>query len=65
MRSLVKVLNSLTKHSQTAEYRFERLYRILFNEEMHFGLEPVILKIMRSQYVFASYDSVKSVVLSA
>lgn len=30
MRSPARVLNSLTKHSQTTEYRFERLYRILF-----------------------------------
>ena len=35
MRSPARVLNSLTKHSQTTEYRFERLYRILFNEEMY------------------------------
>lgn len=36
MRSPARVLNSLTKHSQTTEYRFERLYRILFNEEMYY-----------------------------
>ena len=36
MRSPARVLNSLTKHSQTTEYRFERLYRILFNEGMYY-----------------------------
>ena len=36
MRSPARVLNSLTKHSQITEYRFERLYRILFNEEMYY-----------------------------
>ena len=36
MRSPARVLNSLTKHSQTTEYRFERLYRILFNEEIYY-----------------------------
>lgn len=30
-----------------------------------FGLEPVILEIMRSKYVLATYGSVKSVILSA
>ena len=36
MRSPEKVLNSLSKHSHTSEYKYERLYRILFNEEMYF-----------------------------
>jgi len=34
MRNSVKVLNGLSKHSPKASYRYERLYRILFNEEM-------------------------------
>ncbi|KAA6317184.1 Group II intron-encoded protein LtrA [termite gut metagenome] len=33
-RSPEKVLNSLTEHSSDSTYKFERLYRILFNEEM-------------------------------
>lgn len=36
MRSPEKVLNSLTEHSKDLKYKFERLYRILFNEEMFY-----------------------------
>jgi len=36
MRNPEKVLNSLTEHSKNLDYRFERLYRILFNEEMYY-----------------------------
>ena len=36
MRSPQKVLNSLTEHSKLSNYKFERLYRILFNEEMYY-----------------------------
>jgi group II intron reverse transcriptase/maturase len=36
MRDPQKVLNSLTEHSKVSRYRFERLYRILFNEEMFY-----------------------------
>ncbi|WP_291528637.1 reverse transcriptase/maturase family protein [Bacteroides sp. UBA939] len=36
MRSPEKVLNSLSEHSKISTYRFERLYRILFNEEMFY-----------------------------
>ena len=35
MRDSEKVLNSLCKHSLNLNYKFERLYRILFNEEMY------------------------------
>jgi len=35
-RSPEKVLNSLTEHSVNLDYKFERLYRILFNEEMYY-----------------------------
>jgi group II intron reverse transcriptase/maturase len=35
-RSPEKVLNSLTEHSKDLNYKFERLYRILFNEEMYY-----------------------------
>lgn len=35
-RSPEKVLNSLTEHSKSKDYKFERLYRILFNEEMFY-----------------------------
>lgn len=34
MRNPEKVLNSLTQHSKNSEYKYERLYRILFNREM-------------------------------
>ena len=34
MRSPVRVLNSLTEHSKDSNYKYERLYRLLFNEEM-------------------------------
>ncbi|MCE9202420.1 MULTISPECIES: reverse transcriptase/maturase family protein [Bacteroidaceae] len=36
MRSPERVLNSLSEHSNDASYKFERLYRILFNEEMFY-----------------------------
>ena len=35
-RNPEKVLNSLTEHSGNLDYKFERLYRILFNEEMYY-----------------------------
>lgn len=36
MRNPLHVLNSLTEHSKVPGYRFERLYRILYNEEMYY-----------------------------
>lgn len=36
MRNPEKVLNSLTEHSNDTSYKYERLYRILFNEEMFY-----------------------------
>lgn len=36
MRNPEKVLNSLCQHSSDLAYKFERLYRILFNEEMYY-----------------------------
>ncbi len=36
MRSPANVLNSLTEHSKLSGYKFERLYRVLFNEEMYY-----------------------------
>lgn len=36
MRNPEKVLNSLCQHSSNLTYKFERLYRILFNEEMYY-----------------------------
>src|SRR6187399_2359559 len=36
MRSPGKVLNSLSLHSKVSNYKFERLYRVLFNEEMFY-----------------------------
>jgi len=36
MRSPEKVLNSLMGHSKDLNYKYERLYRILFNEEMYY-----------------------------
>lgn len=36
MRSPERVLNSLSEHSKVSNYKFERLYRILFNEEMFY-----------------------------
>jgi group II intron reverse transcriptase/maturase len=35
-RNSEKVLNSLAEHSENLNYKFERLYRILFNEEMYY-----------------------------
>ena len=35
MRNPEKVLNSLNEHSKDSDYKFERLYRILFNKEMY------------------------------
>ena len=36
MRHPERVLNNLSKHSNHSGYKFERLYRILFNEEMYY-----------------------------
>lgn len=36
MRNPERVLDSLTKHSGNLNYKFERLYRVLFNEEMYY-----------------------------
>ncbi len=36
MRNPEKVLNSLTKHSKQTDYKFERIYRVLFNEKMYY-----------------------------
>ena len=35
-RNPEKILNSLTQHSSDLDYKFERLYRILFNDEMYY-----------------------------
>ena len=35
MRSSERVLNSLATHSRQPDYKFERLYRLLFNERMY------------------------------
>lgn len=37
MRNPENVLNSLSKHSGNSSYKFERLYRVLFNEEMFYA----------------------------
>ena len=34
MRSPEKVLNSLSEHSRCSDYKFERLYRVLYNADM-------------------------------
>lgn len=36
IRSPERVLNSLNEHSKDSSYKFERLYRILFNEELFY-----------------------------
>jgi len=36
MRNPVNVLNSLSEHSKLSDYKFERLYRVLFNDEMFY-----------------------------
>ena len=36
MRNPERVLNSLNEHSKDSSYKFERLYRILFNEELFY-----------------------------
>lgn len=37
MRNPENVLNSLSKHSGNLSYKFERLYRVMFNEEMFYA----------------------------
>jgi len=37
MRNPEQVLNILAGHSNEPEYKYERLYRILFNEQMFFA----------------------------
>jgi group II intron reverse transcriptase/maturase len=45
MRDSVKVLNGLSKHSPQVSYKYERLYRILFNEEMfHIAYQRIYAK---------------------
>ena len=36
MRSPERVLKSLVEHSNTLNYKYKRLYRILFNTEMFY-----------------------------
>ena len=36
MRSPEQVLNNLSQHSKISSYKFERLYRNLFNEQMFY-----------------------------
>ena len=36
MRNPEIVLNNLVKHSSVTSYKFERLYRLLFNEDIFF-----------------------------
>ena len=36
MRNPEKVLNTLCLHSKVSDYKYERLYRILFNEDMFY-----------------------------
>lgn len=36
MRNPETILNSLSAHSKDVHYKFERLYRILFNEQMFY-----------------------------
>lgn len=36
MRDPIRVLNSLSDHSKYTDYKYERLYRLLFNEEMFY-----------------------------
>ena len=35
MRNPEKMLSSLAKHSVQQEYKYERLYRLLYNQEMY------------------------------
>lgn len=37
MRDSKNVLNTLSEHCKASDYKFERLYRILFNEQMFFA----------------------------
>ena len=45
MRNPERVLNSLSEHSKVSSYKFERLYRVLFNSEMF--LLAIIYKVGR------------------
>lgn len=36
MRNPETILNSLSAHSKDVHYKYERLYRILFNEQMFY-----------------------------
>ena len=50
MRSPERVLNSLNEHSKDSSYKFERLYRILFNEELFYvAYCPVLKKVYRKE----------------
>ncbi len=45
MRSPEQVLKALNKHGKVSDYKFESLYRILFNEEMfHVAYQRIYAK---------------------
>ena len=45
MRDSLKVLNGLSIHSPQVSYKYERLYRLLFNEEMfHIAYQRIYAK---------------------
>lgn len=45
MQNPESVLNNLVKHSNVSGYKFERLYRILFNEQMfHVAYQRIYAK---------------------
>jgi hypothetical protein len=37
MRNPQLIIDTLCSHSKTSDYKYERLYRLLFNEEMYYA----------------------------
>ena len=60
MRNPENVLNSLSKHSGNSSYKFERLYRVLFNEEMSAGADGKTVNGMSIERIEQLIESLKN-----
>ena len=65
MRNPENVLNSLSKHSGNLNYKFERLYRVLFNEEMFYVAYQNIYSKTGNMTAGADGKTIDGILLSA
>ena len=64
MRNPEIVLNTLCQHSKVSDYKFERLYRILFNKEMFFIAWLCINALIgNEEHLFVEQNAVQSLEL--